>query len=207
MKNTAGVQTLQEIALGRYIKMIRENKINMRTLEKTISPLLYGMILDVLVEEQKEYFKYHIHHELKAELMVKTAESIQIDADMHTLWDGQYWTRELVRTINITFKEERLMYILSDDIDGPENATIDNIDMDSIDILMNDCYHELNKVHDNYHIIEHETKDYSNIREYEHPHWNEIYKFAKKHADFDYTSELDEEYDSHDPYLEKYADF
>ena len=203
MKNTGGVKTLQEIALVRYIKMIREKKIDMRTLEKTISPFLYGMIQDIMVEEQKEYFKYHIHDELKAELMVKTAESIQIDADMHMLWDGQYWTRELVKTINITFKEERLMYILNDDIDGHENATIDNIDMDSIDILMNDCYHELNKVHDNYHIIEHETKEYNNIREYEHPHWNEIYKFAKKHADFDYTSE----FDTHEPYFEKYADF
>lgn len=185
-------QKLKSQLIMYYIKMIREKKIRFKTLEENLPYMLRDEILNLLIEDGRCYYRNHHYQNLKTELMVTTAKTIDINEDMRMVYDIDGCDRELVRDIYIHFKEPRQMFAI---LDTDEYEEPDDINMmsDSREELE---YHTLNG---QLPIVEIFVDFFRGVNEYEHPGWERIFKFAEKGFVYDLSSE--------EPYYERYADF
>ena len=175
--------------------MIREKKITFKTLEGKLPYMLRDEILNLLIEDGRCHYRNHHYQDLKSELLIATADSVEIYEDMRLVHDIDGCDRELVRDVYIQFKEPRQMFAILDTDEYEEPDDI-NIMSDSREELE---YHTFNGT---LPISEIFVDFFRGINEYEHPGWERIYNFVEKQRFvYDHTN-LSEE-----PYEERYADF
>lgn len=188
-------QKLKSKMLLYYLKMIREKKITFKTLEGKLPYMLRDKILSLLVEDGRCYYRNNHYQNLKTELMIATAVSVEINEDMRVVHDIDGCDRELVRDVYIQYQEPRQMFAI---LDTDEYEEPDDIN------IMSDSREELESYTFNGElpIVEIFVDFYRGINEYEHPSWERIYKFVEKYSYVYDHSNLSEE-----PYDERYSDF
>lgn len=175
--------------------MIRDKKITFKTLEGKLPYMLRDKILSLLVEDGRCYYRNNHYQNLKTELMIATAVSVEINEDMRVVHDIDGCDRELVRDVYIQYQEPRQMFAI---LDTDEYEEPDDIN------IMSDSREELESYTFNGElpIVEIFVDFYRGINEYEHPSWERIYKFVEKYSYVYDHSNLSEE-----PYNERYSDF
>ena len=177
-------QSLQKQLLSYYLNLIREKKIKFTDIEYKLPHMLKNKILNLLIEDGRCYYLNNQYQDLKAELMIATAQSVEVNEDMALVHDIDGVDRELVRDVYIKFKEPRQMFAILDTDEYEEEDDI-NIMSDSREDLLQ---YEMT-------ISEIFVDFYKGINEYRHPCWDKIFKFAEKKCFwYDHTnlSSLDE---------------
>ena len=158
-----------------YAKQINERKIHFTDLDPHLQFDVRWELLALLSHQAKNEFMENHFLDLKTELMIATAENVEIYEDMRLVHDMDMIDREYVRDISIRFKHPRLMYAIVD-IDDEEIL----YDEDNI-IMMSDCRSDLEKSGYEFgEIVELYVDYYHGINEYEHPSWERIFPFAEK---------------------------
>jgi hypothetical protein len=92
--------SLEHLTLLSLKNQISQGNLTIRTLESTINRDLFDKLNDLLVTDSMNHFKETIFNNLNCELIVKTAENVDIDEDMVVL----YGDRQYVRNVYITPK-------------------------------------------------------------------------------------------------------
>ena len=166
-------QTLEKQLITYYLRMIREKQINFKDLEKKLPYIVRDKILNLLIEDGRCHYRNHHYQDLKTELMVATAESVEINEDMCLVHDIDGCDRELVRDVYIQFKEPRQMFAI---LDTDEYEEPDDIN------IMSDCREDLE-----YHtfngslpISEIFVDFFRGVNEFKHPSWERIYPFWER---------------------------
>jgi hypothetical protein len=203
--------SLEYQLLKYYLTQIEERKITFTTLAPSLSCDIHDKLLDMIIGNAKTHFRDFIHNDLRAELLVITAKEVIIYEDMCRRWNpvDMAYTRAYVRDIYITLPHMRIMYALVHMDDVADNAEDDAVALDEDDIIMmSDNYTDLvniipedSSIHTK--IIQISMNVYQPIKEYVHPNWKSIYKFAEKRYP------LYDGYDSpeEEPYNDIYSDF
>lgn len=186
-------QTLEKQLYNYYLTMIREKKINFKDISEKLPYMLREKIMNLLIEDARcDYLNNH-YQDLKTELLLATAKNVEIYEDMHLVLHADGPDRELVRDIYIRFKEPRQMFAILDTDEYEEE--------DDINIMSNNR-EDLEKYTQYGHEIVEIFVDFYKQREYEHPAWDQIFKFAANHCGI-----YDEYIESQEPYHEIYSDF
>lgn len=187
-------QTLENQLYNYYVRMIREKKINFKDISEKLPYLVRDKIINFLIEDARcDYLNTH-YQDLKTELLVATSKKVEIYEDMRLVHHADGQDRELVRDIYIRFKEPRQMFAI---LDTDEYEEEDDINMMSNNREDLKCYTEYG-----HEIVEIFVDFYKQINEYEHPAWEQIYKFVEKHCGIS-----DDFIESLEPYDELYCDF
>lgn len=184
---------LKRTLMEYYIQKIREKKIGFAQLEHNLPSMLRNELLDILIEEDRSLHHNKFYEDLKSELLVNSAEKIDVNEDMVLVWDGEMNDRQLVRDIHIQFREPRLMYAI---LDTDEYEEPDDIN------IMSDCRKDLEYYTYNgtLPISEIMVDFYRGIKEHSHPNWGKIYKCIEKRLPRD-------EEDYYEPYEVVYGDY
>lgn len=158
-----------------YAKQITERKTQFVDLDHHLPFDVRWELIHLLSTQAKNMFmKNHLLH-LKTELMVATAENVEIYEDMRLVHNIDGVDREYVRDISIRFKHPRLMYAIVETDDEEILYDEDNI------IMMSDCRSDLERSKYGFlDIVELYVDYYHGINEYEHPSWDRIFNFAEK---------------------------
>ena len=195
-------QKLTDQLLQYYIQQIQEEKIRFVDLEKKLPISIANLITFLLRRDAIKKYKETQFEEFKTELLVSTAEKIEIHEDMRLVHDIDGVDREYVRDISIKFKDARKMYAVVED---PHPDFL--MDQDNI-IMMSDRKEELEKAFnlnhdDDLFLVEIFVDYYHTINEYEHPSWERIFKYVEKKCGF----YKDIEFEYEEPYEDRYSDF
>lgn len=167
-------QTLEKQLYNYYLRMIREKKINFKDISEKLPYMVRDKIINLLIEDARcDYLNNH-YQDLKTELLVATAKKVEIYEDMRLVHHADGQDRELVRDIYIRFKEPRQMFAI---LDTDEYEEEDDINMMSNNREDLKCYTEYGD-----EIVEIFVDFYKQINEYEHPAWEQIYKFVENHC-------------------------
>lgn len=94
------ITSLEHLTLLSLKNQISKGDLTIRTLEPTINNDLFDKLNDLLVKDSMNHFKETIFKNLNCELIVKTAENVDVDEDMVVL----YGDRQYVRNVYITPK-------------------------------------------------------------------------------------------------------
>jgi hypothetical protein len=94
------ITSLEHLTLLSLKNQISKGDLTTRTLEPTINNDLFDKLNDLLVKDSMNHFKETIFKNLNCELIVKTAENVDVDEDMVVL----YGDRQYVRNVYITPK-------------------------------------------------------------------------------------------------------
>lgn len=195
-------QRLTDQLLQYYIQQIKERKIKFIELEKKLPISITNHITSLLRRDAIKKYKETQFEEFKTELLVYTAENVEIHEDMRLVHDIDGVDREYVRDISIKFKDARKMYAVVED---PHPDFL--MDQDNI-IMMSDKKEELEKAFnlnhdDDLFLVEMYVDYYHTINEYEHPSWERIFKYVEKKCEF----YKDTEFESEEPYEDRFGDY
>ena len=158
-----------------YAKQINERKIHFTDLDHHLHFNVRWELLALLSQQAKKEFMKNQFLDLKTELMLATAENVEIYEDMRLVHDIDGADREYVRDVSIRFKHPQLMYAIVEMDDEEILYDEDNI------IMMSDCRNDLEKSEYGFlDIVELYVDYYHGINEYEHPSWDRIFNFAEK---------------------------
>ena len=193
-------QMLKTKTLDYYVNQIEERKIRFVDLDPKLGHCIREDLLAVLRGRAHDYFMKNIYEDFCTELMIATAENIEINEDMFLVDGPGGIDRELVRDIYIKFKEQRMMYGIIFQFENDE----DDIDEDNV-VMKSHCRSDLENTDlvtdSGLPIIQFFTDKYDEINEIEHPSWERIFKFAQKRRGLYEDIEIDE------PYEDRCGDF
>ncbi len=191
---------LKKQTLDYYVKQIEERKIKFVDLDPKLGQGIREDLIATLRNRARDRFMKTVYEDFRTELMVATAEEVEIFEDMTLVGGPDGIDRDLVRDIYIKFKEPRLMYgIMWQYEDDDNEAEEDNVVMKSdsrSDLVKTDWAQD-----NGLPIGEYFTDTYDEINQYEHPSWKRIFKFAQKRCRLYDAIEDDE------PYEDRYGDF
>jgi len=98
------ITSLEHLSLMSLKEQIDTKKITLKQLEPCINSKLFDILNEMLINDSINMFQETIFKFLKGELIVKTAQNIEVDEDMVLLYDeisGEN-DREYVRNVYIT---------------------------------------------------------------------------------------------------------
>lgn len=201
------MKELETLLLEKIYKEIKHGKVKLDDLKEQITTTLYEKILELFIRDARYHYKTFIHEDLKSELMVTTASTLDVDEDMRMVLDYEgNPDRAYVRDILIEFPEKRLLWFIVDDPDMLEIEDLEEDELLESALLWDDNYSVVKKVAEtnDLYILPYEVKSLT-VRDHEDNHWKNLIKFVEKrlHSPDEYLYETNE---SGEPYEEAYGD-
>ena len=176
--NQTNMISLQNMLCSQYADLIEQGKVNFAFIEDKIPDLVREQLLDVLIEKDKKKFRKDIYDDLRTELLLATSKDIDYEVDMRSVWNGEFYERDMVKTLHIQFKEPRYMYAIVED---PEMIDDDDYLMISDNEKM--LKHFAKNYSDHAQVIYTEISEFGPIDELQHPEWERINHFSSKFMD------------------------
>ena len=98
------ITSLEQLTLRSLKEQIDKGDLSMRQLENTLYSNLFDKLNEMLINDSINHFQETTFKFLKGELIVKTAQNIDVDEDMVVLYDEHTGEsdREYVRNVYIT---------------------------------------------------------------------------------------------------------
>ena len=192
---------LKTKTLDYYVQQIEERNIKFVDLGPKLGHGLREDLIAALRYRARDKFMKNVYEDFQTELMIATAEEVEINEDMTLVGGPEGMDRDLVQDVYIKFKEPRLIFVIvwqyeDDDDNEPDEENV---------VMKSDSRSDLEKtawVKDNgLSIREYFTETYDEINQHEHPSWERIFKFAQKRCG------LYKDIDVEEPYEDRYGDF